>query len=72
MMAVGEQTGRFAETMGMIADVHERELGQQVQCVSTLVPLLVIIAIALLVGLMVYAILSAVFGLTSGLQGRIH
>jgi type II secretory pathway component PulF len=72
MMAVGEQTGRFAETMAMIADVHERELDKQVQFVSTLVPLLVIIVIAVLVGLMVYAILSAVFGLTSGLQGRLH
>ena len=72
MMAVGEQTGRFAETMGMIADVHERELDKQVQFVSTLVPLLVIVVIALLVGAMVYAILSAVFGLTSGLQGRMH
>jgi type II secretory pathway component PulF len=72
MMAVGEQTGRFAETMAMIAEVHERELAKQVQFVSTLVPLLVIVVIALLVGLMVYAILSAVFGLTSGLQGRLH
>ena len=72
MMAVGEQTGRFAETMGMIADVHERELNKQVQFVSTLVPLAVIMAIALLVGAVVYAILGAVFGLTSGLQGRMH
>lgn len=72
MMAVGEQTGHFAETMGMIADVHERELDKQVQFVSTLVPLLVIVVIALLVGVMVYAILSAVFGITSGLQGRMH
>jgi len=72
MMAVGEQTGRFSETMSMIADVHERELDKQVQFVSTLVPMLVIIVIALLVGVMVYAILSAVFGLTTGLQGRMH
>ena len=72
MMAVGEQTGRFAETMAMVADVHERELDKQVQFVSTLVPLVVILVIAALVGVMVYAILSAVFGLTSGLQGRMH
>lgn len=72
MMAVGEQTGHFAETMGMIADVHERELDKQVQFISTLVPLLVIIVIALLVGVMVYAILTAVFNMTSGLQGRMH
>lgn len=72
MMSVGEQTGRFAETMAMIADVHERELDKQVRFVSTLVPLAVIVAIAIVVGLVVYAILSAVFGLTSGLQGRIR
>ena len=72
MMAVGEQTGHFSETMAMVADVHERELDKQVQFVSTLVPLLVIIVIATLVGLMVYAILSAVFGLTAGLQSRMH
>ena len=28
MMAVGEQSGRFAETMQMVADVYERELDQ--------------------------------------------
>jgi len=72
MMAVGEQTGHFSETMAMIADVHERELDKQVQFVSTLIPLLVIIVIATFVGLMVYAILSAVFGLTAGLQSRMH
>ena len=72
MMAVGEQTGHFSDTMAMVADVHERELDKQVQFVSTLVPLLVIIVIATLVGLMVYAILSAVFGLTAGLQSRMH
>jgi type II secretory pathway component PulF len=72
MMAVGEQTGRFSETMAMIADVHERELDKQVQLVSTLVPLVVIVLIAVVVGLIVFAILSAVFGLTSGLQGRLH
>ena len=29
MMAVGEQTGHFAETMQAIADVYERELDDQ-------------------------------------------
>ncbi|HWL53109.1 MAG TPA: type II secretion system F family protein [Chthoniobacteraceae bacterium] len=68
MMAVGEQTGRFSETMEMIADVHGRELDKQVQFVTALVPPLVIIAIAVIVGLVVFGILSAVFNLTSGLH----
>lgn len=69
MMAVGEQSGRFGNTMQMIADVYERELDQQVQIVSTLIPPLVMLVIAGVVGLVVYGILSAVFGLTQGLRG---
>ena len=67
MMSVGEQTGKFGGTMQMIADVYERELDQQIQVVSTLIPPLVMIVIAAVVGLVVYGIMSAVFGLTSGL-----
>ena len=72
MMSVGEQTGRFSETMQMIADVYERELDQQVQFVSALVPPAIIVMIATLVGLVVYGILSAVFDLTSSLQSHPH
>lgn len=71
MMAVGEQTGRFGETMQMIADVYERELDKQVQIVSALIPPLVMAVIALIVGLVIYGILSAVFNLTAGLRTRV-
>lgn len=72
MMAVGEQTGRFAETMQMIADVYERELDKQVQIISALIPPVIMILIASVVGLLVFGILSAVFSLTSGLRTRIQ
>jgi type II secretory pathway component PulF len=72
MMAVGEQTGKFGETTNMIADVFERELDKQVQMTSALIPPVIMIVIAAVVGLVVYGILSAVFQLTTGLQGRMH
>lgn len=72
MMAVGEQSGRFGTTMHMIADVYERELDGQIKIVSTLIPPLVMAVIAALVGVVVYGILSAVFGLTEGLRTGIH
>lgn len=68
MMAVGEQAGKFGQTMGMIADVYERELDKQVQITTSLVPPVVMLGIAAVVGLVVYGILSAVFSLTSGLR----
>jgi type II secretory pathway component PulF len=70
MMAVGEQTGHFAKTMQTIADVYERELDRTVQIVSALIPPVIIMLIAVLVGFVVYSILSAVFEMTHSLQLR--
>lgn len=71
MMGVGEQTGKFPETMGLIADVYERELDQQVKVVSTLIPPMVMVVIAAVIGTVIYGILVAVFNLTGGMsRGR--
>jgi type II secretory pathway component PulF len=72
MMAVGEQTGHFAQTMQTIADVYERELDRTVQTISALIPPVIIVMIAIVVGFVVYSILSAVFGMTQSLQLRPH
>jgi type II secretory pathway component PulF len=72
MMAVGEQTGHFAETMQTIADVYERELDRTVAVVSQLIPPMIIVMIAVLVGLVVYSILTAVFEMTHSLQLQPH
>jgi type II secretory pathway component PulF len=68
MMAVGEQTGRFGETMQNIADVYERELDKQVKIISALIPPAIMIVIAFVVGFVVYGILTAVFGMTNALR----
>ncbi|CAA9209945.1 MAG: hypothetical protein AVDCRST_MAG42-816 [uncultured Chthoniobacterales bacterium] len=70
MMAVGEQTGHFSDTMQTVADVYERELDRTVAIVSALIPPVIIAVIAVLVGFVVYSILSAVFDMTSSLQMR--
>src|SRR6266404_4999318 len=70
MMAVGEQTGHFAQTMMTIADVYERELDRTVTVTSSLIAPVIIIIIAIIVGFVVYSILSAVFEMTHSLQFR--
>jgi general secretion pathway protein F len=70
MMAVGEQTGQFAQTMQMIADVYERELDRTVTIASSLIAPVIIVLIAIVVGFVVYSILSAVFEMTHSLQLR--
>ncbi|HEV3410148.1 MAG TPA: type II secretion system F family protein [Chthoniobacterales bacterium] len=70
MMAVGEQTGHFSQTMSTIADVYERELDKTVKITSALIPPVIIVVLAVVVGFVVYSILSAVFEMTSSLQTR--
>ena len=70
MMAVGEQTGHFAQTMQTIADVYERELDRTVQITSAMIPPVIIVMIAIVVGFVVFSILSAVFDMTQSLQLR--
>ena len=70
MMSVGEQTGKFSDTMNLIADVYERELDKQVKVVSTLIPPIVMVLIAAVIGTVIYGILIAVFKLTGGLHKR--
>jgi type II secretory pathway component PulF len=65
---VGEQTGHFAETMQSIADVYERELDRNISIISSLIPPVIIVMIAIVVGFVVYSILSAVFEMTHSLQ----
>ena len=72
MMAVGEQSGRFAETMQMIADVYERELDQRIKIAMAIIPPIIIVLIAIVVGAVVFSIILAVFGVTNSLQVRIH
>ena len=72
MMAVGEQTGHFGETVQTIADVYERALDRTSSILSQLIPPIIIAVIALVIGLVVYSVLSAVFEMTRSLQFRPH
>ena len=68
MMAVGEQSGRFAETMQMVADVYERELDGRIKIATSTIPPIIVVMIAVVVGAVVFSIISAVFSVTNSLQ----
>lgn len=72
MMAVGEQSGRFSETMQMVADVYERELDGRIRVATAIIPPIIIVMIAMLVGAVVFSIISAVFSVTQGLTSHMH
>lgn len=72
MMAVGEQSGRFAETMQMVADVYERELDGRIKIATAIIPPIIVVMIAVVVGAVVFSIISAVFNVTSSLQPHMN
>ena len=55
--------------MGMVASVYERELDRRVKIASAIIPPVIIVVIAILVGAVVFGILSALFSLTSNMRG---
>ena len=72
MMAVGEQSGRFSETMQMIADVYERELDARIKVATAIIPPIIIVMIAVLVGAVVFSIIAAVFSVSANLSSHTH
>ena len=70
--AVGKQTVQFGRQMRTIGEVYEPELDRTVQIISALIPPVIIVFIAVIVGFVVYSILSAVFEMTHSLQFRPH
>jgi type II secretory pathway component PulF len=56
--------------MQTIADVYERELDRTVNVISALIPPVIIVLIAIVVGFVVYSILDAVFSMTQSLRMR--
>ena len=68
MMAVGEQSGRFSETMQMVADVYERDLDGRIKIATAIIPPIIVVIIAVLVGAVVFSIITAVFSVTRSFQ----
>jgi type II secretory pathway component PulF len=71
-MAFREQTVHYARTKQTIDDLYEREQDRTVNIISALIPPVIIVLIAIVVGFVVYSILSAVFEMTHSLQVRPH
>ena len=68
MLAIGEATGDMPMALNNVAALYEQELTQDVKRYTTLLEPAVIVMIALVVGFIVFSVLSAVMSITSGLN----
>lgn len=69
MIAVGEQTGDLPTALRHASRRFDRELSNRIQRLTALVQPVIIVVMALIVGTMVYMMVTAIFESLSGLQG---
>ena len=67
MMALGEQTGNLPNALGHIGKRYEAELNRNIKVFTTALEPLLIILVAVVIGFVAIAILSAVFSATSAM-----
>jgi len=68
IIAVGEQTGDLGTALTKIAERNEKQLTQSIERLTSFIQPIIIVFIALLVGVVVYAIFTGIFESMSGLR----
>ena len=68
MLQVGERTGDLADSLEGIAENYEEEVNNNAKLISTLVPVIVILAIAVVLGIVVFCIFVAILNVATGLR----
>lgn len=71
MIAIGEQTGRLGGSLEKSAIRYDKELDKQIKRMTALISPVIIIFMAILVGVVAYSIVTAIFQSVSGIRGRV-
>ncbi len=61
MVSVGEQTGDLPHSLRKIADRYDKELNLKIQRLTTLIQPVIILVMAVIIGVVVWSILSGIF-----------
>lgn len=69
MVHIGEQTGDVPGALNNVAETYESDLMVALRVVTTLIEPLLIVLIAVFVGFLLYAVMSAMFSITSSIGG---
>jgi type IV pilus assembly protein PilC len=70
LMKIGEETGDVPGALQNIAETYENELAIQLRVMTNLIEPVMIIVMAVMVGFLLFSILSAMFAITSSLDRR--
>ena len=71
MIAVGEQTGQLSKSLEKSAVRYDKELDKRIKRMTALISPIIIIFMAVIVGVVAYSIISAVFQSVNGIRSRV-
>ncbi len=69
-VAVGEQTGELGKAFVKSARKYDEELDIRIERLTSFVPMVVLIVMAVIVGVVAYSIMTTIFGSVSGISRR--
>ncbi len=69
MLGVGEQTGRLGQSLAKAAQRYDRELSLRIDRLTKMISPIVLIVMAVIVGVVAYAIISTLFQSATGIRG---
>lgn len=71
MIAVGEQTGMLGKSLEKCATRYDKELDKRIKRMTALISPIIILFMAVIVGVVAYSIISAVFQSVNGIKSRV-
>lgn len=71
MIAVGEQTGALSKSLEKSAARYDKELDKRIKRMTAMISPIIILFMAIIVGVVAYSIISAVFSSVNGIRGRV-
>jgi type II secretory pathway component PulF len=71
MIAVGEQTGMLSKSLEKSALRYDKELDKRIKRMTAMISPIIILFMAIIVGVVAYSIISAVFSSVNGIRGRV-
>jgi general secretion pathway protein F/type IV pilus assembly protein PilC len=71
MIAVGEQTGQLNQSLEKSAVRYDKELDKRIKRMTALISPVIILFMAVIVGVVAYSIISAVFQSVNGIRSRV-
>ncbi|GEP42730.1 type II secretion system F family protein [Brevifollis gellanilyticus] len=71
MIAVGEQTGALSKSLEKAATRYDKELDKRIKRMTAMISPIIILFMAVIVGVVAYSIISAVFSSVNGIRGRV-